>query len=128
MIKIKKAFLKVMNSFERTTRQYKTEWVEDLPESTHENTVYIIGGRENPFYAALTCPRKKCRKVIHLEISPEFRRRWTVHEHEDGALSLNPSIDIIDSPCRCHYWIKRGHVVWCDMPPFRVPKENRSVQ
>jgi len=120
-----KIFLKVINFFERATRQYKTEWVEDLPEDTSNNTVYIIGGRENPFYAALTCPHKRCKKIIHLQISPQFQRRWQIREHEDGALTLNPSIDIIDSSCRCHYWIKKGHVVWCDIPPLFVPKENQ---
>lgn len=119
--------VRILNFFERT-RKYKTKWVEDLPEILEKNTVYIIGGREHPFYAAVTCPRKNCKKTIHLEIAADFKKRWKFQEHGDGTLSLNPSIHIADSPCGCHYWIKKGCVVWCDIPPLFVPEENQTPQ
>ena len=76
-------------------RQYKAEWVEDLPERTYKNTIYIVGGREHPFYAAVTCPRRRCKKVIHLEISKQFEKRWSVKKEENGSISLCPSIHVI---------------------------------
>ncbi len=106
-------------------RQYKAEWVEDLSERTYKNTIYIIGGREHPFYAAVTCPRRRCKKVIHLEISKQFEKRWLIEEDENGAMSLSPSIYMVDSLCRCHYWIKKGHVVWHSLPPLFVSKSNK---
>jgi len=106
---------------------YKSKWVEDLPDMPQKNTIYIIGGRKYPFYAAITCPRKKCRKIIHLQIDTEASKRWRVKEHENGALSLSPSIHIIDSPCGCHYWIKEGRTVWCEIPSLCVPRENQVL-
>ena len=116
----------ILNLFERL-RQYKIKWVEDLPKQIDKNTIYIIGGHEHPFYAAVTCPRKKCRKVIHLEVSKQFDKRWSVKE-EDGVVSLSPSIYVTDSPCKCHYWIKNGHVIWHGLPPLFIPKSNRITQ
>ena len=123
MKKINKIIITTLNLFERL-RQYKTEWVEDLPEQTDKNTIYMIGGHEHPFYAAVTCPRKKCKKIIHLEISQQFKKRWSVKE-KNGAVSLNPSVYVVDSSCKCHYWIKNGHIVWHSLPPLFVPKSNR---
>jgi len=115
---------KILNWFERF-RKYSTQWVEDLPDAPMRNTVYIIGGREHPFYAAVVCPRKKCAKVIHLGISPEIPQRWKMTEHGDGTVSLSPSISIIDSPCKCHYFFRKGRIEWCDAPPLFVPEQNR---
>ena len=103
-----------------------TKWVNDLPEPIEKNTIYIIGGREYPFYAAVTCPKRKCEKVIHLEISSDFERRWQFKEHKNGTLTFNPSIHVTKYPCRCHYWIRKGHVTWSEMPLFFVPKEHTS--
>lgn len=116
---------KILNWLQKF-RKYSTQWVEDLPDFPVKNTVYIIGGRKHPFYAAVVCPRKKCKKVIHLAISPEVSKRWTMTEHKDGAISLSPSISVINSPCRCHYFLRKGRIVWCEFPPLFVPKQNRK--
>ena len=124
MKKINRIIITILNLFERL-RRYKTKWVEDLPERTDKNTIYIIGGHEHPFYAAVTCPRKNCSKVIHLEISKQFEKRWLIKEEGQGVISLSPSVYVVDSPCKCHYWIKSGHIVWQSLPPLFVPKSNR---
>ena len=117
--------LKAFNCCQHLRRQYKTKWVEDIPENIEKNTIYIVGGRKYPFWAAVTCPKKRCKKVIHLEVSPDLEKRWRFREHRDGTLTLNPSIYVTKYPCKCHYWIKKGRVVWSEIPPFSVPKENR---
>jgi len=116
---------KILNLFEHF-RKYKTAWVEDLPDNPEQRTVYIIGGREHPFYAAVVCPRKKCAEVVHLEISADARRKWKVFEHRDKTVSLNPSIHVTTLPCRCHYWIRQGRIVWCERPSLFVPRTNRK--
>lgn len=116
--------VKIRNLFERL-RRYRTLWVEDLPSTPSRNTIYIVGGRLYPYYAAMVCPRKGCSRLIQLEISPEFKKRWFVKEHHDGTLTLSPSIYINKSKCKCHYWIRKGYVVWTESPSCLVPKENR---
>ena len=120
-----KPLLWLVNRFWENKPQYRTQWVEDLPDDLQKNTIYIIGGRAYPYYAAVTCPRKHCKQIIHLEISGQFRKRWRVTEHEDGSLTLSPSVYVNKLPCRCHYWLRQGRVVWCVIPSLRVPVENR---
>lgn len=109
-------WLKSHNFIEQYRRAYETEWVEDLPENPARNTIYIIGGRKYPYYAVVLCSRKKCNEMIHLAISPEFKKRWRYEEHSNGRLTLHPSIYLTKSPCRCHYWIREGHIVWSKLP------------
>ena len=71
-------------------RPYHTEWVEDLPENPQKNTVYVIGGHKHPFYAAVVCPRKVCRQIIHLEVTPETVNGWSIIEHPGERISLMP--------------------------------------
>ena len=106
-------------------RPYRTEWVEDLPEQPQKDALYIVGGRAHPFYAVIPCPREKCRQNIHLDVSPEAFPRWRIVEHPDGRISLHPSVRVTGLPCRCHYWLRRGRVTWCEAPPVFVPERNQ---
>ena len=114
----------ILNLFERF-RRYETLWVEDLPDNPVRDTVYIVGGREHPFHASVVCPRKKCKEVVQLSISPESKKRWKVTEHRDKSISLSPSIYVTGLPCKCHYWLKRGKIIWCEMPSLLVPRKNQ---
>jgi len=116
--------LKVLNLCQRFIACYKTEWVEDLPDNPEKNTIYIVGGHEHPYYATLPCPRKNCKRIIPLEIAQDFETRWRFKEHEDGTLTLQPSIYVTKYPCKCHYQIRKGHVEWCEIPRIFVPKKN----
>ena len=116
---------KLLNLFERR-RKYQTHWVEDLPESPEKDTVYVIGGRNYPYYAAVACPRKSCVNIVHLEISTEFKERWKLYEHHDGSVSLSPSIHVINAPCGCHYFLRKGKIIWSEFPRIFVPNVNRK--
>ena len=104
---------------------YSTKWVEDLPDNPCQKTVYIIGGRKHPFYAAIVCPRKACQQVVHLDLSPGANERWSITEHLDGLISISPSIHVTRLPCQCHYWLRRGRIVWSEAPKLFVPEVNR---
>jgi len=106
---------------------YRTEWVEDLPDLVTKNTVYVIGGKRHPFQAAVVCPRKRCRQIVHLDVSPELPRRWLMTVHPDGTLSLHPSIHVTGRSCRCHYWLQHGRIHWSEAARIFVPKENRHA-
>ena len=120
--------LKWLFNVSAARRVFKTEWVEDLPASAEKYTVYIVGGRRFPFNIAIPCPRPACRRVIQLDISDQVlkTKRWRVNEEGDGSLSLSPSVHLTGLPCRCHYWLRKSRIVWCETPPIFVPKANRN--
>ena len=97
---------------------YRTEWVEDPPERPKPRVVYIVGGREYPFDAAFVCPRG-CGELLQVDISPKQRKSWRVSEHEDGTISLSPSVRLTKE-CGCHFWLRRGRIVWCEAPPSQL--------
>lgn len=117
--------VKSLFNFLARFRPYQTEWVEDLPSDVQKNTVYIIGGRKHPFYAAIVCPRRACQQVIHLDVSPMVTKRWRITEHSGGQISLVPSVHVTNLPCHCHYWLRQGRIVWADTPYIFVPEDNK---
>ena len=117
--------IKLIFNLLASRRRYQTEWVEDLPEDVQRDTVYVIGGRQHPFYAAVVCPRRACRQVIHLELSEQATKPWRLAEHQDGTISLAPSVHVTGMSCRCHYWFREGRVRWAETPPLVVPRENK---
>lgn len=105
---------------------YRTEWVEDPPDDPQPRTVYVVGGRRHPFSAVVPCPRRACRQSANLDVAPDVKPRWRFLEHTDGTLSLHPSIHVTALPCKCHYWLRRGRVVWHKSPTLFVPRRNRK--
>lgn len=105
-------------------RPYRSEWVEDLPDETARDTIYVVGGRRYPFQVVVVCPRRACKQLVHLDISPSISKRWSMTEHGDGLLSLLPSVHVTGLRCRCHYWVRHGRIRWNEAPCLRVPKEN----
>lgn len=108
-------------------RPYCTEWVDDPPDEPRPRTVYVVGGRRHSFYTVVACPRQACRQVVSLDVSPEVKPHWRIKEHPDGTLSLHPSIRVTGLPCKCHYWLRRGRVVWSEAPKVFVPRRNRAA-
>lgn len=93
--------------------KYKTIWIENLPKKLKKRAVYIVGGRKYPFQAVFICP-KSCGKTITLNISPQHKRweKWQFTEHKNGSISLYPSIWMKTFNCGCHYWLKKGRIIW----------------
>lgn len=93
--------------------KYKTAWIEDLPENLSRKTIYIVGGRAFPFQAVFLCP-KDCKEKIFLNLSEQHHRnaRWDITEHADHSVSLHPSIWMKTFECGCHYWVKKGRIIW----------------
>lgn len=50
-----------------------------------------------------------CGKEV---ILPLNRAQWSVIRHEDGAVTLAPSVANTGFPCNSHYVIRRGQIEW----------------
>ena len=38
---------------------------------------------------------------------------WTFTHGETGGVTLHPSIGNQNMPCKSHYWVQDGKIVWC---------------
>ena len=60
------------------------------------------------FGAALHLCACGCGSKVSTPLGPT---EWTVEETQEGP-SLRPSIGNWQLPCRSHYWISKGNIVW----------------
>jgi hypothetical protein len=83
----------------------------DLPTSLRTNTVYVVMDEHEPWYAAFVCPCG-CKSVLHMNLLPDERPCWRLSDHNDGTVSIEPSI-FRKVGCESHFWIRRGRIDWC---------------
>ena len=106
-----------------------------MPKLTHINLVrvYYIPKTLEPgvlyvseeFGAAVHLCACGCGAKVSTPLGPT---EWTLAETGSGA-SLNPSIGSWQLPCRSHYWIRRGEIVWSgDWTPDQVVAGRRAEE
>ena len=84
---------------------YRVERVHRLPEALAENVVYVSDEYE---LAALKCACG-CGHRISLLLGDGHK----VDEFE-GLADISPSIGVWDSPCKSHFWVRNGKVLWAE--------------
>lgn len=94
-----------------TRRRLTVEWLEDLPERTRKDRIYVVGGRAHPWQVVFRCPCG-CRQMVYVGVAASLARRWRLVEHMDGTLSLSPSVWRSEG-CRSHFFLRRGRIKWC---------------
>jgi hypothetical protein len=90
--------------------RYAATSVEDLPDEPEHRIVYLIGDIGTPWSAALVCPCG-CKELIQLSLVRNDNPRWRYRWHDDGTVSLDPSVWRTKG-CRSHFHIRGGRVVW----------------
>lgn len=90
----------------KTSLAFKHEFVDAIPERLADRTLYI-----SIFYA--TAAHKcacGCGSEIVTPISPTD---WKLI-FDGQSVSLHPSIGNWSLPCRAHYFIKNGQIIWAE--------------
>jgi hypothetical protein len=80
------------------------EFVDLMPTQLKEGIIYI----STPYATAVHLCACGCGVKVVTPISPpEWKLVW-----DGDTVSLDPSIGNWQFPCRSHYWIRRGRIVW----------------
>lgn len=82
---------------------YRVDRVERLPEVLADNVVYVSDEYE---LAALKCACG-CGHRVTLLLGDGHQV-----QELDGLATIWPSIGVWDAPCKSHFWIRNGNVVW----------------
>jgi len=90
---------------------FQTEFLDDTPKQLKDRTIYIIGTPRFVWSAMMKCPCG-CNELIHLNLLPEGRPKWTHVIHKNSSVSLHPSV-WRTKRCRSHFFLKNGTVEWC---------------
>lgn len=84
--------------------------------------LYVVGNSQFQKWALMRCPCG-CGESIMLSLSRKQRPSWSVEIDWLGRPTLAPSIRQT-SGCYSHFWLKGGHLSWCEdtgrpWPPTR---------
>lgn len=81
------------------------------PDQLRPRNLIIVRDGSIDKWICFSCP---CGCGVKIQLSMDMRRRprWSVKVDWLGRPTLDPSIRRLDD-CRCHFWVKRGQIVWC---------------
>jgi hypothetical protein len=82
---------------------------DELPDPPLQGVLYIIGERNEDWFAALVCPCR-CGSLIELNLVPPGRPCWMLNEGAEGP-TLFPSV-WRKTGCRSHFWVRDGRIAW----------------
>lgn len=89
---------------------YRIQRISDAPEKPEKNIVYVVGDDGYDWSAVMKCPGG-CGKVLEMNLLPDAEPVWRISEHEDGLVSLHPSV-WLKTGCCCHFVLQQGRVRW----------------
>ena len=95
----------------RTDHFLRVDDVEQMPEYA-DLEPHVLYRCEPYGLTGFLCP---CGCGLNVSIPtkhPEDDRGWSYERHEDGTLTLSPSIEQRGG-CKSHYYIRRNRVEWC---------------
>jgi hypothetical protein len=81
-------------------------------EELEEGQIVVVGPKGQPKWISMRCPCG-CGVPFLLSLSAARRPRWKVSCDWLSRPSIEPSINRLDG-CRSHFWVRRGHVHWCE--------------
>ncbi len=87
------------------------EFCDEVPDCPEQGTVYIVGEDDVWWCVALACPCG-CGRTIQLNVLPQASPRWSFSVHDDGTISLSPSVWGTRG-CKSHFFLKAGYIQWC---------------
>ena len=84
---------------------------DEIPEQLPKNGAVLVGSENKPKWIGFDCPcRRGHRIVLNLDIAR--RPAWSISLSRWKRLSISPSIDYEGDNFRCHYFIRKGFVLW----------------
>ncbi len=90
---------------------FKVYRVDDLPEKLISSRLYVIGEGDYLWYAAMLCPCN-CKAILHMNLSPDDRPKWSLSTDVYDNATLKPSI-WRKVGCKSHFWLREGKIYWC---------------
>lgn len=89
---------------------YRHIHVDDLPDEFKNSTIYVVGENGYDWLVAFKCPCG-CNDVVQLNLLSDGEEVWKVIYHNNGTLSLSPSINRVRK-CKSHFSINKNLVWW----------------
>ncbi|HUQ70945.1 MAG TPA: DUF6527 family protein, partial [Planctomycetaceae bacterium] len=96
---------------ETPARPLHTVHLEELPDVLDPKDVYVLGEAQHRWFVAMICPCG-CKETLQMSLLKDAKPKWSLIEHNDGTISLQPSI-WRKIGCRSHFFLRHGLIQWC---------------
>lgn len=107
-----------------STKKLSYKFVEDLPNSKQDNTVYIVGNTASYWMLAFKCPCR-CNATIHLNLIEEVKPNWSFSMKNGESITIFPSIWRTQG-CKSHFSIVSGMIHWYNKRIFSFSTSHKS--
>jgi hypothetical protein len=81
----------------------------DVPETVGKD-IYIVRRVGLDRRVVFECPCR-CHRRIDLNLAAGQNPHWNVH-HENGVLTIEPSIWLRSNPCGSHFFVRKNRIIW----------------
>lgn len=96
-------------TLKRLVETKRVKLLHDPSRGLKAGKIVVVGPENRPKWLRFDCPCG-CGEVIALNLMTSHTPHWKVEVHEDGTLTVLPSIDSMR--CNSHFWIRRSHIEW----------------
>lgn len=87
------------------------EAADEVPDRLPAKGAVLVGSIQHPKWLAFDCPCQTGHRVM-VSLDPQHNPHWIILKTK--RLSVVPSIDYRAAERRCHYFIRRGKIIWAD--------------
>lgn len=95
--------------FQRWRIVGEAESADEIPDRLPRNGVAVVGNGHRAKWIVFDCPCRTGHRIM-LNADPKRKPNWTLNQVQ--PLTIYPSIDFRGSQGRCHYFIRRGRIIW----------------
>jgi hypothetical protein len=85
------------------------EAADEIPLQLPFGGVVLVGSLQYPKWLVFDCPCKTGHRIM-VSLDKKHYPHWSIQN--DKKLTISPSVDYQTTGRRCHYFIKRGKIVW----------------
>jgi hypothetical protein len=85
------------------------ESADDVPQRLPRNGAVLVGTPSRPKWVVFDCP---CRRGHRIMLNTDKSRLPNWSTTAKGKLTITPSIDYVQRAPRCHYFVRKGRIVW----------------
>ncbi len=85
------------------------DFADEVPERLPRNAVALVADSTRVKWIVFDCPCRTGHRIM-LNADRDRKPYWTLEQ--DRPLTVSPSIDSRGEKRRCHYFIRRGRILW----------------
>jgi hypothetical protein len=84
---------------------------DDVAQRLPRNGISLVGGGGTLKWLVFDCPCQSGHRIM-LNVDPARKPFWRVHVSGRRRVTVMPSVDYSDPAKRCHYFVRRGRIIW----------------